>query len=260
MTHASELGYNGTNQRDQAVGCNIWQNASLTPIYDHLLTFRQELEEYHTVLQKFNTADIPRDLRDYLTDDDKSICDLLEIHPDGLPGIFTSKSLSSLSGSSGLLEPLLTPLRHPDICFENGNNHIMNMKYLVHDFAGMCRNSLHPRSRTVFVDMGAALDFHKHTANDIHSAYSPAVYITQMYQRFGFHFDHIYAYEINKKEPDEVYQLIPDELRAAYHWYNVGVDANIESIHNPLKMLLENYNANDFVIVKLDIDVSMTDV
>jgi hypothetical protein len=96
--------------------------------------------------------------------------------------------------------------------------------------------------------MGAALDFHDG------SNLVPAVYVTDVYQKFGFKFDHIYAYEVNPQEPSDVYQRIPDDLKAAYHWYNVGVNASLTSSNNPLKLLMDNFNEDDFVVVKLDID------
>jgi hypothetical protein len=136
-------------------------------------------------------------------------------------------------------------MRHPGIC-ENKDKWKMNMGYLVHDFGAMCRK-LKRHSRTVFLDMGAALDFHS-------SGSTPAVYITHIYKKFGFKFDHIYAYEVRPKDPSDVYQRIPDDLKASYHWFNVGVEADPKSPNNPLKLILENFNEDDFVVVKLDID------
>jgi hypothetical protein len=214
-----------------------------------LQQFRSELEEYERRLQQYlQSAPTKDDLRLHMTDTDKTICDSLELHPMGLGGIFASGSLSELRGSSGFVEPLITPLRHPKICFAtDGEDLLMEMGYLVHDFASMCRNNLKPTSRTIFVDMGAALDFHADTL-------SPAVYITKMYQAFGFHFDHIYAYEVRQKDPKDVYSRIPDDLKAAFHWYNVGVNATVDHPNNLLKMILDKYNEDDFIVVKLDID------
>jgi hypothetical protein len=90
------------------------------------------------------------------------------------------------------------------------------MEYLVHDFYSMCKQ-LKKHSRTVFIDMGASLDFHEKEGSD-----SPAIYINQIYSKFGFQFDHIYAYEINQKVPAQVYERVPNELMSSYHWINVG--------------------------------------
>jgi hypothetical protein len=122
----------------------------------------------------------------------------------------------------------------------------MFLDYLVHDFASMCRQ-LKPSSRIVLVDIGASLDFHLGET-------SPAVYLAKLFQRFGFHFDHVYAFEITKKEPQEVFQAVPDDLRAAYHWINVGVETDPMGGNNPLKLLKDNFREDDFVIIKLDID------
>jgi hypothetical protein len=45
-------------------------------------------------------------------------------------------------------------------------------------------------------------------------------------------------------------------MRASYHWINVGVDADPTSDLNPFKMLLENFDEDDFIVVKLDIDTA----
>lgn len=230
-------------RKNMADGCQMWRDPNATSYYNELQQFRTELADYSHRLASFNRT--IKDLRKHLggTDDvDRhAICDTLELHPDGLPGIFPSGMLSKVPGGGGWAEPLLPPLRHPEICFQ-GNSKIMDMGYLVHDFASLCRK-LQPHSRTVFIDMGASLDFH--------AEMSPAVYVTKVYQQFGFQFDHIYGYEVVPKEPQDVYQRIPDDLKAAYHWYNVGVDADIESSQNPLKLLLETFNEDDFVVIKL---------
>ena len=114
----------------------------------------------------------------------------------------------------------------------------MTLEYLVHDFAFYCRQ-LKPTSRIILIDMGAALDFHG-------SAMSPAIYLTHVYQRFGFHFDHIYAFEIAPKQPQAVFDRVPSDLFAAYHWINVGVSPELNSTQNPWRMLLETYNEDDF--------------
>jgi hypothetical protein len=130
--------------------------------------------------------------------------------------------------------------------------YLMSLEYLVHDFAAMCRQ-LKPTSRTVLIDMGASLDFH---ASDV----QPAVYLTSLFRKFGFRFDHIYAYEISPKKPAQVFERVPDELKAAYHWINVGVESDPNSGLNPLKMLLENYDEDDFIVIKLDIDTAHVEV
>jgi hypothetical protein len=235
------LGFNVGTEQNVANACPMWVNATVSPIYGHLREYRAELHQYNKLLEKFPGAAVD-DLRLHL---DEGICDTLEVTNGGLLNIFKSGALSRV-GDAGFVEPMLPPFRHPGICFDY-KKYLMNMGYLVHDFGAMCRK-LHKHSRTLFVDMGAALDFHSS------SGVTPAIYVTHMYKRFGFKFDHIYAYELKQKDPADVYQRIPDDLRASYHWFNVGVDSDPESPNNPLKMIKENFNKDDFIVVKLDID------
>ena len=109
-----------------------------------------------------------------------------------------------------------------------------------------------PHARTVFVDMGAALDFH--------SMESPAMYINKVYAKFGFLFDHVYAFEIDPKNATEVFNKVPPNLRASYHWMNIGVSADPNSLDNPLYTILSKFDKDDFIVVKLDIDTPSTEV
>jgi hypothetical protein len=93
--------------------------------------------------------------------------------------------------------------------------------------------------------MGASLNFHGNK--------TPAIYLTDTYAKFGLPFDHVYAFEITRIEPEKVYQKI-DKLMAAYHWINLGIEANPKSKMNPWKMVRENFREDDLVVVKLDID------
>mmetsp|Transcript_25821 Transcript_25821/g.54573 ORF Transcript_25821/g.54573 Transcript_25821/m.54573 type:complete len:129 (+) Transcript_25821:401-787(+) len=51
-------------------------------------------------------------------------------------------------------------------------------------------------------------------------------------------------------------ESVPENMRAAYHWINVGVDPDANSANNPFNLILNHYNAHDIVVVKLDIDNS----
>ncbi|KAG7352087.1 hypothetical protein IV203_008135 [Nitzschia inconspicua] len=247
LRHTKELGYNVGDPEKIPDACAVWKDSSVSAIYDDLHKYRAELDEYNRLLKNYPGAKVD-DVRLHL---DEGICDTLEVKKGGLQSIFKSGLLSRV-GDTGFVEPMLPPMRHPGIC-DDYKKHLMDMGYLVHDFGAMCRK-LKRHSRTVFVDMGAALDFHKGT--DV----KPAIYVTHIYKLFGFKFDHIYAYELKPKDPKDVYERIPDELRASYHWFNVGVDSDPTSSNNPLKMIKDNFNEDDFIVVKLDIDTSSIEV
>ncbi|KAG7337673.1 hypothetical protein IV203_037013 [Nitzschia inconspicua] len=264
LEHSPQLGFHHVTAEEadstqQNVGCQMWKNATLTDIYNDLQVFRKELKEYETLLSKFlakqTIPDVRREMNKFDGNDTTSvdICQSLNLHPDGLAGIFTaSSSLSQLPQGGGYIEPLLPPLRHPEFCFNR--RQLMNLGYLIHDFAALCQHHIYPDSRTVFIDMGASLDFHA-------SQQSPAMYIIKTFQQAGIPFDHIYGYEITPKQPNDVYERIPTSLKHAYHWFNVGVNASMESEYNPLvSILLEQFTPHDFVVVKLDIDTSSIEV
>jgi len=244
INHANSLGFNSENN---PLGCSIWTDES--PILRKLTAFRDDLKTYQQLVHDF--PDAPQDIRKAMEKSSvEHVCSQLELHPDGLPGIFKSGQLSFTR--SGWVEPLLTPQRNPEFCFDQNAKNLMSLGYLVEDFARMCR-SLKPKSKIVLIDMGAALDFHG-------SEDSPAMYLTKTYRKFGFYFDHIYAFEIEPKNSKAVYDRVPDELMASYHWINLGVDANTESKFNPLHSILRNFDKDDLVIVKLDIDTPFIEV
>jgi hypothetical protein len=209
------------------------------------MAFIQELEAYYKLVNAFQFP--ITDLRKKnITLYNNDVCDRLKLHPAGLPGIFNKSKKLSLS-SSGWVEPILPPMRHPKFCLEEEGNRpsLMRMDYLIHDFQALCQK-LKPRSRTVFIDMGASLSFH--------SGQSPALFLIELFGKFGFKFDHVYGYEYKAQDPDKVFNDIPEHLDASYHWINVGVVADKNSRRNPFRMLLENYDKDDLIIVKLDVD------
>lgn len=253
--HRIELGYEPENDDEPSEGCKICHDVEETTveIYEKLHEYRHELEAYWEAVKAYNwieTAGIS-DVRHHL---DQGICKNLELDPEGrtLQEAYFPKSQSlSLTRSSGFVEPLLPPMRHPNFCAERKMGNILNSEFIVHDFRHMCEK-LKPTSRIVLFDMGASPKFA--------GASNPMWKIMNLFNQFGFKFDHIYAYEIRRFEPEEVYQLVPRHFQPAYHWINAGV--SIEEGHslNPWTMLLEDYNEDDLVIVKLDIDSATLEV
>jgi hypothetical protein len=248
--HAFRLGYD--NVKKPVSTCAIWtDDANVTvptSMHNELVAFREELKGYNRLVGEFQPIS---DLRSQLALDESNRDQVCEQVTMDMEALFPSRQWSKV-GSSGFLEPLLPPFRHPEYCYERTQEVLMDLSYLVHDFGAMCRK-LKRTSRTVLIDMGASLDFHSGET-------SPAVYLTELYRKFGFSFDHIYAYEVTPKVPASVFQKVPDHLMAAYHWINVGVESDPTSSLNPLKMILDNFNEDDFIVVKLDIDTSFIEV
>jgi hypothetical protein len=247
--HALQLGYD--NAKAPVYTCKIWTddtNVTVpTSLHNDLVSFREELKEYNRLVREFQPIS---DLRLQLAPDNSNIDQVCGQVAMDIEAIFPSRQLSR--GSSGFMEPLLPPFRHGDYCYSQTKKVLLDLSFLVHDFGAMCRK-LKRTSRTVLIDMGASLDFHAGET-------SPAVYLTELYRKFGFTFDHIYAYEVTPKEPANVFKKVPEHLMAAYHWINVGVETDPRSSLNPLKMILENFNEDDFIVIKLDIDTSFIEV
>jgi hypothetical protein len=112
------------------------------------------------------------------------------------------------------------------------------------------------RSKTVFFDLGASLEFHggNRVSTTLGIDEQPGIALPLLYAKFGMPFDDIYAYEMKFVDPTSVFSKLPDDLASSYHWINVGVTNEGESYLNPLKVILETYTADDLVVIKLDID------
>ncbi|GKY92528.1 hypothetical protein MPSEU_000223100 [Mayamaea pseudoterrestris] len=251
VDHAEELGLLADTWGNMTMpSCRIFTDPTL-PTYSSLQSYRKELEHYTQRANEF-TMDI-KDLRIPLRAgvNREELCSTLDLN---LTSIFKeSQQLSH--GTFGYAEPLIPPMRHPDVCFDPEKTHkdLIKMTYMVHDWEVMCKR-LTPFSRTVFIDMGASLTFHKKDKS------APAVYILDTYKKFGFVFDHVYAFEITGQAPTSVFELVPSSMLSQYHWINVGVEADPEGKMNPLRMLLEHFTEEDFVVIKLDIDHSAIEV
>ena len=234
--------------------CHLWRNSTTSPYYEQLHQFIHELDDYYDLVNSFTlpgNSGNNYNLRQHIIEhNNHDICDQLKLHPEGLPGIF-SKSRQLSLGASGWMEPLLPPMRHPKFCFK-GREYLLAQEYLIHDFQALC-HKLKPHSRTVFVDMGASPFFHLETGQN---APSPTLFLLDLFRKFGIQFDHVYAYEMRQYPPQLVFQHLPRHLASSYHWINVPVSDDPNSHQNPFKMIQDNFNQDDLIIVKLDIDTA----
>jgi len=273
VDHADELGYASENNPS---GCEIWKDntddltttsttsAERKVLHTNLHGYQSDIDSHTQAIKEFKA--IPdlmnsiikssKNIDDdnagsgYTNTDRDAICAAARPHPDGLQGLFPSNQLS-FTPSSGYVEPLLPPMRDSKICSALGK-HIMSLDYLVHDFEYMCRQ-LKPTSKRIFIDMGASLSFHGGSA--------PVVDLLNLYEKFGFHFDHIYGFEVTFTDPNEVYKdLLPEKYLPQYHWINVGVNHAEGHKLNPLHSILSTFDEDDFIVVKLDIDTAWIEV
>ncbi len=229
LDNSIALGYDKLDP-NEAEGCKIFKSSSYSTEenYQNLRSYRQDIENYSKAIENFPFSTIvPVLMEEMRLNGDgnwQEICAALRPHPDGVQGLFPSQQLSLLPFVKGFVEPLLPPMRHPAFCDEVDaiDNVKVNIRalgredYLVHDFEAMCM-SLRPSSRIVLFDLGASL---KRDG-------LPMVELMNLYKKFGFKFDHIYAFEVTPTDPVEIYKnLLPEEYLASYHWINVGMDTD----------------------------------
>ena len=241
MKNADKLGFDRV--RVNPVTCSMWQDPTVTTPENHanLVAYISELEAYQQAVKNFKP--IPNLMSSIKNTNGKhEICDATKLHPDGITGFFSRNQLSLTA--SGYVEPLLPPQRHPNLC--GSEEYIMSMDYLVHDFEAMC-HKLKPTSKLVLIDIGASLDFH---GKD-----QPIIWLMNVYEKMGFHFDHIYGFEPAYTDPKSVYEdLLPEKYFPSYHWINVGVSPEKGDKLNPLNSILKQFDEDDFIVLKLDID------
>jgi len=232
--------------------CHIWKKDGGMPTeqFHQMQAFLPELKAHYDRIKAFrftNFDPLKMDIRRAPQGD--AVCDEIDRGMGGsdLSQLFNKSKILSKTSTNGYVEPLLSPLRHPLFC-QNMNKYLLDIDYLIHDFGNTCRHlRKNTHARTVFVDMGASLAFHgKET--------SPAIVVMDLWRKFGIQFDHIYAFEYTKQDPQFVFNAIPDHYKSAYHWYNVGVTSDELGDQNPWNILLENFRPDDLIVVKLDID------
>jgi hypothetical protein len=248
MDNAEKLGY--SSLADPIV-CGLWNDPSVTSdqpdFHPNLLSYAAGLETHSEAVRNFSPiSDLMPSIIEHGTHD---VCNITRLHPDGHKGLFPANLLSLIDGAEHI-EPLLPPMRSHKICQDNAT--LMNLDYLVHDFEAFC-HKLRPTSKRVLIDMGASLNFHK---SDM-----PMLQLLELYEKFGFRFDHIYAFEVELTDPKLVYeQLLPEKYMTAYHWINTGVDATESAKMNPLHSIIEKFDEDDFIVVKLDIDTPFIEI
>ena len=87
------------------------------------------------------------------------------------------------------------------------------------------------------------------------------IVLLDLYEKMGFHFDHIYGFEVTPKDANSVYtRKLPTKYVPSYHWINVGVSKEKENKLNPLHSIVKTFDEDDFIVVKIDIDTPSIEV
>ena len=192
-------------------GCNIWKDEKID-IHEDLFVYATALDKYNKAITEFEEVPDVMDSIQASQNGSNEICKSLRVHPDGIQAFFPEELLSH--GTSGFMEPLTPPMRHHSYCWKGRS--LFKQDFILHDFEAMCKK-LKPTSKRVFIDIGASMNREK----------NPLVTFLAEFKKFGFHFDHIYAFEVTAFDAKDVYKdILPDEFMANYHWINTGTQAS----------------------------------
>ena len=81
-----------------------------------------------------------------------------------------------------------------------------------------------------------------------------AKWVVDRFARFGIRFDRIFMFEYTTYAPKKIFSDLSHEMLSTISYFNVGVEASKNSSFNPWNVLKSIAKADDFVVVKLDID------
>jgi len=225
-------------QTDATTACrDIWKDKTVAQ-------YKLGLKKYQDAINNLEEP-VPNLMVDVKRSGGKhDACGRTRLHPKGITGLFPKNHLSF--SSSGYIEPLFPPSR---TCGNNTNDDEDVLSHLVHDFEAMCHTLL-PYSNIVLFDIGASSDFRGNK--------SPLERLLDVYERMGFIFDHIYAFEETFEDPKKVYgSLLPEKYIPSYHWINVGISSEQGSKMNPLHSILKKFTEDDLIVVKFNLDTSI---
>lgn len=72
--------------------------------------------------------------------------------------------------------------------------------------------------------------------------------------------DTLYGWEVTLLEPNNFWDIIPDEISQSYHFYNIPISSNVTHKNNPLRIIRDIATVDDFVSFKLDVDTPYVEI
>jgi len=68
------------------------------------------------------------------------------------------------------------------------------------------------------------------STTDLARENGPVIQLLDLYEKFGFVFDHIYGFELKFVEPSKVYrEQLPPKYMSSFHWINAGMLSTIDT-------------------------------
>lgn len=245
MDHLDELGWHSERNPE---GCRIWNEPS-HPLYDYLHPFLQELEHYQRMIRDFPGIDSDVRHLKKLEPTSRGVCNRTRLVGDDVRSMFSGTSPLSWS-SSGYVEPLTTPMRHPRFCTDR--RALMDVNYMIHDFEFMC-NKIEPGSKTVFMDIGSTLS-HPNWREDLMTSKPqdrmPTIHLLETYEKFGIRFDRIYGF--GKRSSRSYENGLPERFARSFKAITGFTTSPERGKKHPLYGALRSLKEEDFVVIVLD--------
>lgn len=144
------------------------------------------------------------------------------------------------------IEPLATSLRSPlSLCVSSED--ILDRSHYV--FASRYDPIAYVASltrRIFYFDMGASTWNSGIGGNSQNFLYS-------VYQKNGLIFARMLLWEVEKRDPVDLFSQVPHEVFHGYQYFNIPVSIE-KDLRNPLEIMRKLTHRSDFVVLKLDID------
>lgn len=155
------------------------------------------------------------------------------------------------------IEPLVGLMRSPECPCATGDAGLLDRDYIMYGRTSpQCKNMKYPElaneerfEEFFFFDLGASV-----YTQGMGGA-SQKVFVDG-FDNLGVSPKdvHYFAWEVQKKDPVDVWGQIPGVLKPHYHWFNIPSDPAPGSSDNPWTYLKTLCTKRDYVVVKLDID------
>lgn len=153
------------------------------------------------------------------------------------------------------IEPLAGLTRSPFYCKRGLNtDDVMDKDYIIISWNVSRKRIVSPwyNARYYYFDLGASL------YNSGMGGASQS-WIVQAYEDRGVLWDGIFGWEAIEHRPSSVWEIIPPHLKPIYHWYNIPVSSQPKHPDNALEYIRRHARPQDYVLLKLDIDHTLTE-
>lgn len=151
------------------------------------------------------------------------------------------------------IEPLVGALRHPAYpCFRRNRDALLDKNWIftTYDF------EFAPHGfgfRKYLFDLGASL-------YDSGAGGASQHWFIDTYKARGIQFDRVLGWEVTKHDDPVIYRGMPPDVVDAMSYFNMPAETAADAKHNPLRTLKAIARREDFVVIKIDIDHSPTEL